>query len=414
MELCKLNQWTANYLSFKSQFTCMVKLLHCRSPYRVVNAAGRFFSERSALFVLDTISHDSSAAVNSHLVQLIKEQSFNQPQDKPHPLLHLTVAMAPAAFATIQLLQTPKQLALNQSRNGATSNISLKKVARHSSLLVCYVSGIGCDALLETASEFQDTVHNKSRGEERKEREERAEGDGEREGGEEEGEEGTKAKTKIDSFKLSADVKLPVVQLAVCALVPEEGEERAKRSILPSLSQAQSQLNFQLSNLPPITADGGEARSAVVCVLLEAGIRESTATCVAEIVHSELSEEIVLTWRNVQGYQLQDVRKRPTSEDCQEKKNRVVFSASLPLFWSQLASPHTGIASSSTGGIDMLILLEAMEAWQRGVEQLVSSAQSLMSNKALREKQVLLTLIANAAKLPLMKKVSSKHWHQKK
>ena len=30
-----------------------------------------------------------------------------------------------------------------------------------------------------------------------------------------------------------------------------------------------------------------------------------------------------------------------------------------------------------------------------------------MSNKALREKQVLLTLIANAAKLPLMKKVSS-------
>ena len=382
-----------------------MKLFHCR----VVNAAGRFFSERSALFVLDTVSHDSSAAVNSHLVQLIKEHSFNQPQDKPHPLLHLTVAMAPAAFATIQLLQTPKQLTLNPSRNSTTSNISLKKMARHSSLLVCYASGVGCDALLETASEFQDTVHNKSRGEERKER---AKEDGEREGGEGEGEEGTKAKTKIDSFKVSADVKLPIVQLAVCALVPEEGEERTKRSTLPSLSQAQSQLNFQLSNLPPITAEGGEARSAAVCVLLEAGIRESTATCVAEIVHSELSEEIVLTWRNVQGYQLQDVRKCPTSDDCQEKKNRVVFSASLPLFWSQLASPHTGIASSSTGGIDMLILLEAMEAWQRGVEQLISSAQSLMSSKALREKQVLLTLIANAAKLPLMKKVSAKQ-HQK-
>jgi hypothetical protein len=358
------------------------------------------------------VTHDSSAAVNSHLVQLIKEHSFNQPQDKPHPLLHLTVAMAPAAFATIQLLQTPKQLTLNQSRNGTTSNISLRKVARHSSLLVCYASGVGCDALLETASEFQDTVHNKSRGEERKERGDTAEGGGER--GEGEGEEGTKAKTKIDSFKVSADAKLPVVQLAVCALVPEEGEERAKRSTLPSLSQAQSQLNFQLSNLPPITAEGAEARSAMVCLLLEAGIRESTATCVAEIVHSELSEEIVLTWRNVQGYQLQDVRKRPTSDDCQEKKNRVVFSASLPLFWSQLASPHTGIASASTGGIDMLILLEAMEAWQRGVEQLVSSAQSLLSNKALREKQVLLTIIANAAKMPLMKKVGPyrfKYWH---
>ena len=370
-----------------------------RPPYRVLTVAGRFFSERTASFVLDTVTHDSSAAVNSHLVHLIKEQSFKQPQDKPHPLLHLTVAMAPEAFAAIQLLQAPKHLSLSQPRNGNSSNISLKEVVRHSSLMVCYASGIGCDVLLETASEFQDTVHNKSRGE--------AEGNGEKErGGEGEMEEGTKAKTKIDSFKVSADVKLPVVQLAVCALVPEERDSgRAKKSTLPSLSHAQSQLNFQLSNLPPITAEGGEAKSAVVCVLLEAGIRESTATCVAEIVHSELSEEIVLTWRNVQGYELQDVRKRPTSDECQEKKNRVVFSASLPLFWSQLASPHTGIASSSTGGIDMLILLEAMEAWQRGVEQLLSSTQSLLSSKAHREKQVLLALIANAAKMPLMKKV---------
>ena len=368
-----------------------------------MNAAGGFFGERSASFVLDSVSHDSSAAVNSHLVQLLKEHSFNQPQDKPHPILHLTVAMAPAAFASVQLLQTPKHLTLNHTNNG-TSSISLKEVARHSSLLVCYASGIGCDALLETASEFQETVHNKSRGEEREVGDQVEEGDvGEGEG---EGEEGTKARTKIDSFKLSTDMKLPVVQLAVCALVPEE--DKAKRLTLPSLSQAQSQLHFQLNNLPPITEEG-EPWSAV-CVLLEAGIRESTATCVAEIVHSVLSEEIVLTWRNVQEYQLQDVKKRPTSEECQEKKNRVVFSASLPLFWSQLASTHTGIATSSTGGIDMLILLEAMEAWQGGVEQLISSAQSLLANKALREKQVLLILIANAAKMPLTKKVSIHTW----
>ena len=394
---CNMTVLQSHYV-FSVDYTC-----------RVVSAAGKFFSERSASFVLDTVTHDSSAAVNSHLVQLIKEHSFNQPQDKPHPLLHLTVAMAPAAFATVQLLQTPKQLTLRHTSNGNSSTISLKEVAKHSSLLVCYASGIGCDALLETASEFQETVHNKSRGEERNEEDEKIGRDREKEG-DGDGEEGTKAKTKIDSFKLSADVKLPVIQLAICALVPDE--DKAKRSTLPSLSQAQSQLNFQLSNLSPITAEkDGEGKSAVVCVLLEAGIRESTATCVAEIVHSELSEEIVLTWRNVQGYQLQDVQKRPTSDECQEKKNRVVFSASLPLFWSQLASPHTGIASSSTGGIDMLILLEAMEAWQRGVEQLISSTQFLLSNKALREKQVLLTLIANAAKMPLTKMVSHTHVH---
>ena len=297
--------------------------------------------------------------------------------------------MAPSSYATVQLLQTPKQLKLDEGGN--PSNISLKEIAHHSSLLVCYASGVGIDALLETASEFQETVHNRSRREESR-----------GEGGEEAGEGATKVKTKIDSFKVSADLKLPVVQLAVCALVPEKKE--GDHSTLPSLSSAQSQLHFQLNNLPPITE--GCDSTATVCVLLEAGLRESTATCVTEIVHSELSEEVVLTWRNVQSYQLQDLKTQPTSEDCSEKKNRVVVSASLPLLWSQLASPNTGIASPTTGGIDMLILMEAMEAWKKGVEQLISSTQSLLANKALREKKVLLTLISDAAQLSLSRKVS--------
>ena len=365
------------------------------SPLRVVKSAGTFFSDRSASFVLDTVTHDSSSAVSGHLTQLIKDKTFNQPHEKPHPLLHLTVAMAPSSFATVQLLQTPKQLSLDKGE--VPSNISLKGIAQHSSLLVCYASGVGVDALLEIASEFQETVHNKSlKEEEQLERRET-------EGGEEEAETTTKAKTKINSFKISTDIKLPVVQLAVCALVAEKKEDGIN-STLPSLSQAQSQLHFQLINLPPIT-EASEARSTV-CVLLEAGLRESTATCVAEIVHSELSEEIVLTWQNVQEYQLQDLKAQPTSDDCREKNNRVVLSASLPLLWSQLASPNTGIASDTTGGIDMLILIEAMEAWQKGVEQLINSTQSLLANKALREKKVLLTLIADSAKIPLTRKVS--------
>lgn len=359
------------------------------TSFRIVNAAGKFFGERSTSFVLDTATHDSSSAVGGHLVQLLKEKSFNQPHQKPHPLLHLTVAMAPAAFVAVQLLQTPNDLTFNQEEG--TSNISLKEVVQHSSLLVCYASGVICDALLETASEFQETVHNKSRGED------------EGEGGEERGEGagGTKARTKIDSFKVSADVKLPIVQLAVCALIP--GKDKPSRPSLPTLSHAQSQLHFQLVNLPPIT-EGIETKS-VVCILLEAGVRESIATCVAEIVHSELSEEVVLTWQNVQGYQLQDLNVQPSSDECQEKKNRVVLSASLPLFWSQLASPRTGIANPDTGGIDLLILMEALGEWQGSVEQLVNSTQSLLVKKALREKQVLLTLIANAAKLHPTKKV---------
>ena len=152
--------------------------------------------------------------------------------------------------------------------------------------------------------------------------------------------------------------------------------------MFPSLSQMQSQLHFHLVNLPPITE--ATSRSAV-CVLLEACVKESSATCVAEIVCSELGEEVVLTWQNVQGYQLQDVSAQPTSDDCQEKKNCVVLSISLPLLWSHLASPNTGIAGPTTGGIDVLILIKVMETWQRGVKKLLRSIQSLLTNKALRE-----------------------------
>ena len=337
------------------------------------------------------MTHDSSAALNDHLVHLLKEKSFNRPQEKPHPLLHVTVAMAPSSFASIQLLQTPKQLMLDNGE--APSNISLKEIARHSSLIVLYASGIGVDAVLETSSEFQETSHNRSVG--GRERE----GEGEEQRQERE----KKTRTKIDSFKVSADVKIPVAQLAVCAVVQEK--EGASVSRLPTLSPAQSQLHFQLVNLPPIT-DSSEVKTTV-CVLLEAGVRESSASCVAKIVHSEVSEDTVLTWRDVQGYQLQDINVQATSDDCEEKKNRVVVSASLPLLWSQLVSPNTGIASATTGGIDLLILMEALEAWQGGVEQLIGSAQALVAGKSLREKRILLSLISNAAKLlPITKKVS--------
>ena len=103
--------------------------------------------------MLDTVTHD--CCEGGHL---LKDKSFNQPHQKPHPLLHLTVAMAPSSFVTVQLLQTPKHVILDQEK--VPPNISLKEVARHSSLLVCYATGMGPDVLLETASEFQETLHN--------------------------------------------------------------------------------------------------------------------------------------------------------------------------------------------------------------------------------------------------------------
>ena len=352
--------------------------------YSVTSSINDFFSHRSATSILSMLAHDGRTAVGDHLATLLKEKSFQELPTPKHPLLHLTVTMAPAAFAAIQLLQVPRKLPFVSAEpdkpTSTRPSTYLKQIAPHSSLLTIYTEGINCDVLLHTASVIQLTSHNKNNALEETEQDQQNQG-----------------RTKLDSFKISADLKCPVIQLAVCALV--QGSSKTEHT-LPGLSQAQTQLNFHLHPLQSVEADKS-SDGGIVCNLLEAGLREATATCVAEIIHSELSEEMILSWTNVQGHNLSDPLLRPKSEDCEKKNNQLVIKVSLPLFWSQIAAPYTGLANPSTGGLDVLVLMEAIEAWQVGVEHLVATVKGVIDAKTLRDRKVLLALISNAARMPV-------------
>ena len=347
--------------------------------------------------ILDVLSNDSSGTVQSHISKLLKEKSFSpSPADSQPPLLHLTVSMAPTSFAAVQLLQAPQASLIVPPFVKATHPASLKQIVPHSSLVTLYLSGLDCKALLVIASELQQPTLD---GNNRSPHQEASSVDGPDPGR-------PKSRTLLNSFKVSANVKCPVFQVAVCALVPVSGEDAAPQDTLPGLSAAQSQLNFQFS-VPSSMGDGEKKDTKEVTVhnLLELGVRDASVMCVAKIIHSEISEEAILTWTNVQGYHISDPTSRPKTDDFETKSNKVVVKASLPSLWSQLAAPHAGIPNHSTGGLDILTLSEAMDAWKPWVEGLIDSVKLVLKQKTAREKNVILTLLGNTAKCALCRKV---------
>ena len=369
--------------------------------HRVTRNIGCFFEHQSALAILDVLSNNSRGAVQSHISKILKQKSFNPPPaDSQPPLLHLSVSMAPSSFAAIQLLQaSTKTPALPPfSKLPCTS---LKQIISNSSLVTLYLSGLSCKALLLAASELQQTTQTESSDPNRSNSPHHSEANSIN--GSTPGK--AKSRTLLNSFKVSTDLKCPVFQIAVCALIPVGSEDAISQDTLPGLSPAQSQLKFNLALPDRLEGDEREKKDITICNLLELGVRDANATCVAQIIHSEISEEAVLTWKNVQGYHLSDPTSRPKTDDFETKSNKVIVKISLPSLWSQLAAPHTGIPNSSTGGLDILTLSEAIDAWKPGMESLVDSAKMVLKVKTTREKRVALALLGNAAMCALCHKV---------
>ena len=310
--------------------------------------------------------------------------------------------MAPNSFAAVQLLQAPQTSLVVPPFAKPAHPSSLKQIVPHSSLVTLYLSGLSCRALVVIASELQQPTQDGNNTKDRfnlPPHQETTSVDKLDPGR-------PKSRTLLNSFKVSANVNCPVFQIAVCALVPVSGEDAASQDTLPGLSATQSQLNFQFS-APDSMGDGGKKDTKEVTVhnLLELGIRDATVMCVAKIIHSEISEEAILTWTNVQGYHISDPTSRPKSDDFETKNNKVVVKASLPSLWSQLAAPHTGIPNHSTGGLDILTLSEAIDVWKPGVEGVIDSVKLVLKGKTAREKRVILTLLSNTAMCTLSHKV---------
>ncbi len=399
----------------------------------VVNTVGGFFERRTTEAILDAVANESSGSVLSTITKILDQPSTMIQAPDP-PLLHIALEMSPSAFVGFQFVQAPLDLPA-VLRRPPPLHASLKEIVRHGSVLSAYLSGLSVTALIQTDVEVQLP-------------EGRPGGRGGGEGCAPSGDEvdmsseprpasslsgpsvtGSGGKTKrrsrilLNTVKVSVEAKCPVLQASLCALVMpsvgtregaggREGDPCPPGVTLPGVQSSQSQLDFDFVFRPsdPVWAEkpkaaGISAVACTVCNLLELGVRDASVTCVAKIIRSEISEASILTWKNIQAFRLTDPTSSPRSDDYEMKNDKMVVRASLPYLWSQLATPATGIPSSSTGGLDVLILSEVVDMWKPGVEQVVSAAELAIKRKSERDKRALLAILSSTVGSPLVRKV---------
>lgn len=245
----------------------------------------------------------------------------------------------------IQLLQIPKKV------TQIPTELRLKEITHHMSLINIFVSGLKCQTLFQTARDV-----------------------------------GGASKRILSSMKILGKVNLPVIQASICCLLPKYDLNKT----LPTLPLEQSQLAFELSTVKDLS----------VCTLLEAGLKDIGVTLVAKLLATEVHEDAVLDWTHIRQYGTLD-SVMPTHA-VESKNNHFVLDIVMPRVWSQVASTHTGIAGPVTGGLDLLIMYEAMEAWLQHVGDFPLLVNKLFSDKSSRDRKVLLTIVANAARNSMM------------
>ena len=294
------------------------------------------------------------------LAQLVPDSSEHV-ADKTTPLLHLNLSMATGSFLTFQFLQSSPPVSVGSP---AGCPPRLTEILAHRSLLTLYASGVELHLLVRSSGEVVQATQDQA------------------------------LPTRINSLKLSAEVKCPVVQANVSALVNAELDV-AK---LPGLVPGQQQLDFSLT-APPTSV--GAAR-VVVCDLLEAGVKDASLSFATSVLHSETSSDPILTWESLQTAAPRDPQASASAKGEDMKKNRMYMNCQVPVLWGQLASPPCGLPDPMAGGLDILLLQDAVKAWQVPVHSLKEKVMAMLCNKEKRDKQVMLTLVSNAIQNPAL------------
>ena len=262
--------------------------------------------------------------------------------------------MAPTAFIALQFLQlSPPGKKLQQQ----TILSKLTSITPRNSLLTLYMSGLTCDTLLQTSSVREDE-NTKVKGEQ-------------------------KRKVTVSSVKISTKIMCPVMEFDLSALVGAEEYS----SNLPGFVPAQKQLHFNMT----LPSDGN---SFVSCDLFEAGIKDVSVSLAASIVQSELSEDAVFTWEGMQSA----ASRNNLISDQHTRTNQLTVTLSFPVIWSEFAAPQCGLPQTSTSGMDLFIFHDLITAWQTPIQDLKEAATAIFRAKSYRDKDVLLTLLSNAAK----------------
>ena len=155
--------------------------------------------------------------------------------------------------------------------------------------------------------------------------------------------------------------------------------------------------------------------SPSVCSLLEMGCVSPSFDLVAKIVTLEVSHRGILTWEQVQS---EAVDRKPTSQQTEQVNNKLAVSVTLPQLWIDIAAPHTGRLSASTGmkhvyivwlpctphppynigGLDLMVGGAVGVVWQSRLKVIVRHVQELMDAKRARDRRVFLGLLTGAAR----------------
>lgn len=334
-----------------------------------------YFKDRSVISILNWTSFSTMSSVTDQLNELCPSPSLHPAPPPTSPLLRLHLFMSQGSFFAIQLLQSVPRVCLSPSPLPDSEKLS--GIAPHHSLLTLYVMGLSTDLLVLSSLQQEEFSEN--------------EGDGL----------SAIHNHQLRSIKVSAHLNCPVLQANLSVLLEESKQQ------LPGLVPAQQQLDFSLK-LPGGESQGGGSPGSyesklALCNLLEAGVKDLTLSAAAHILKSAMKPDPVLTWESLETPMGKDGALSQNSKA--ETRNQLVYAdISLPVVWCQLASPQCGVPHPASSGIDILVLHDAAMAWRPSVEALKERVLALMSSKSSRDKGVLLTLIADALKSPMLEK----------
>jgi len=200
--------------------------------YSVVVSAKALMEGRSAMSVLNWTSFMTGLGVRDLINQQPDQSTVTNPNqdpaihESPAPVGGVHFKMAPGAFVAMQLLQhaPPKKLWYSDYHRN-----QLQEIISHKSLMTLYLSGTSGHIMLKTSQRSSSPSNSSS----------------------------------SSSMCVGVEVKFPVVQLNLVALVPTTHG----CSALPGLVKGQQQLEFSLE---PVYEPCYE-----VLDLMEAGLKEA-------------------------------------------------------------------------------------------------------------------------------------------
>ena len=271
----------------------------------MTRSATHYFSKRAAEAVLTGCSLEAGRSLESYLTRLLQSSAEPQPSSA-----QITLSVEPEFSVDIQLVQShPVQ---PQFPPGVRAPLC--------SLVTAAASGLQVSSLLQTGT--QKTAEDEE------------------------------SSATVSSLQLSLKGKCSSLQISLAAQLSSSGGSSGSFPNLLTNSHQRARL---------------VGPSSGVCSLLEAGCMSLSFTVAAKVVTMEVSPRAILTWEHVQTMEVDRSARPPCLQQREEVSHQLAISVSLPQVWADVAAPHIGRPSASTG-VQMLdivceLLVNCLGRW---------------------------------------------------